>query len=280
MSEVEVEVEEQVRPKFILPEEPKKEAQEEEVQEEVVQEEEATGDVTVSLGEAETEEEQHAPSWVKDLRKQNREMARDLREARRKLNEAGAEKVAELKPKPTLEEYAYDAEKYETALTGWLEEKKRIDAVQEAKNAEAKAADQRWQGKLATYGTAKTMLGIKDFDEVEAVALDLLDTIQQGIIVSGAKDAALLMYALGKSEAKLKELATIKDPVEFAFAVARLEGQVKVTGKKPVTQPEGRVSGDSRPSGTVDSTLDRLRAEAARTGDYTKVTEYKRKKRA
>jgi len=33
-------------------------------------------------------------------------------------------------------------------------------------------------------------------------------------------------------------------------------------------------------SGAVDSTLERLRAEAERTGDMTKVIAYKRQKRA
>ena len=81
------------------------------------------------------------------------------------------------------------------------------------------------------------------------------------------------------TEAKAKEIAAIKDPVKFAFAIAKLEAQLKVSTKKPAVQPEGRIQGNARPSGTIDSTLERLREEANKTGDYSKVMEYKRKKR-
>jgi len=87
-----------------------------------------------------------------------------------------------------------------------------------------------------------------------------------------------LVYALGKNPTKAAALGAIKDPVEFAFAVARLEAQLKVSEKKPATPPETRVTGNGRVSGAVDATLERLRAEAERTGDYTKVSAYKRQK--
>jgi hypothetical protein len=65
--------------------------------------------------------------------------------------------------------------------------------------------------------------------------------------------------------------------VKFAFAVSKLESQLKVTNRKPATTPEKVLTGTGSTSGSVDSTLDKLRAEAEKTGDYTKVTAYKRK---
>ena len=98
-------------------------------------------------------------------------------------------------------------------------------------------------------------------------------------MVQGAKNPALVVYALGKNPAKAKELASISDPVKFAFAVANLEAQLKVTPRKPKPEPERVLSGSSRAiSGTVDSQLERLREEAARTGDMSKVMAYKRQK--
>ena len=97
-------------------------------------------------------------------------------------------------------------------------------------------------------------------------------------MVQGAKNPALVVYAIGKNPAKAKELAAITDPVKFAFAVANLEAQLKVTPRKSKPEPERVPGGASRPlSGTVDSHLERLYDEARRTGDYTKVTDYKRK---
>jgi hypothetical protein len=102
--------------------------------------------------------------------------------------------------------------------------------------------------------------------------------MQQGMIVQGADNAALVVYALGKNPKKAKELASITDPVKFAFAVAKLETQLKISNRKAQTSPERKISGTGRPSGAVDSTLDRLRADAEKTGDYSKVFQYKKQK--
>ena len=88
-----------------------------------------------------------------------------------------------------------------------------------------------------------------------------------------------MIYALGKNPTKAKELSAINDPVKFAFAVAKLETQLKVTNRKAAPPPESTVRGTGRVSGAVDSTLERLRADAEKTGDYSKVMQYKRQKR-
>lgn len=239
-------------------------------------------EVIVSIGdpkEDEGEENQQAPAWVKKVRQQNRELQRELREARQKLNQSEV-KEPELGEKPKLEGFDYDAGRYETALELWYDNKRKLDEKAAAAKAETEKAGKKWQSKLEAYAQAKAGLGVTDFEEAEAAVYDLLDTTQQGIIVHGAKDSALVIYAIGKNEAVAKRLAAIKDPVEFAFEVARLEGQLKVTTRKPSIQPEQRISGNGRPSGTTDSTLERLRAEAAKSGDYTKVHAYKRLKQA
>jgi hypothetical protein len=89
-----------------------------------------------------------------------------------------------------------------------------------------------------------------------------------------------VIYALGKNLKKAKELSEITDPVKFAFAVAKLEKDLKVTNRKAAPPPEKIVSGTGRSSGAVDSTLERLRAEAEKTGNMTKVIQYKAQKRA
>ena len=241
--------------------------------------------IVVSIGDEPAAEpaemEQPAPAWVKKVRHRNRELEKELRETRQKLQEVTKPKEPPaLGQKPTLQEYDYDTEKYEGALTTWFDRKRKADEQAAAARAEAEKADKDWQARLTAYNESKAAFKADDYDEAEATATELLDQTQQGIIVHGAVDPTLLIYALGKNEAKAKELAAIKDPVKFAFAIAKLEGQLKVTTRKPATQPEGRISGNSRPSGAIDHTLDRLRDEAAKTGDYTKVAAYKRSKRS
>ena len=53
--------------------------------------------------------------------------------------------------------------------------------------------------------------------------------------------------------------------------------------KKPTTQPEKKVTGATGSvsnSGGEDEQLDKLRAEAEKTGDLSKVVAYKRQKQA
>jgi hypothetical protein len=104
--------------------------------------------------------------------------------------------------------------------------------------------------------------------------LETLSVTQQGIILQGAQNPAVMVYALGKNPNKAKELAGITDPVQFAFAVAKLETQLSVQ-KKQAPPPEKRINGNGS-LGTSNAQLDRLREEAARSGDFTKVIAFKK----
>ena len=245
------------------------------------------GDVLVVIdGEApdpEDEEEARAPDWVRDLRKQYREEKKRAKELEQKLErmEQGQAPVRQpLGQKPTLESADYDTERYETELAAWYDKKRQHDEQQATVQAEQKAVQKDWESKLESYHSAKAGLKVRDYDFAEDVVQDTLSVMQQGMIVQGAENPALVVYALGKNPKKAKEIASITDPVKFAFAVAKLETNLKVTKRKAQAKPEKKISGTGRPSGSVDNTLERLRAEAERTGDYTKVFQYKKQKRS
>ena len=241
-------------------------------------------EVIVSIGEEAPppEEQTHAPEWVRELRKTNRELQRQNRELQGKLQSTAQTetKPVVLGKKPSLEEHDYDAEKFEAALADWFERKRQADEAQAKQEAEVMNQQKAWQAKLDSYGKAKAELRVKDFEDAEAVAQELFNITQQGVVLQGADNPALVIYALGKNPKKAKELSDIKDPVKFAFAVAKLEKELKVTNRKAAPPPERIVSGTGRVSGAVDSTLERLREEAARTGNMTKVIQYKAQKRA
>jgi hypothetical protein len=243
--------------------------------------EEDGNEVVVSIGEPDpqAEEERKAPQWVRDLRKADREKTRRIKELEAKLNTQPTEiKPVVVGKKPTIEDFDYDAEKFESALTDWFEKKRRADEEEQRRRDAAKAESEAWQGKLNNYQKLKADIKVKDFQEAELETQNTLSVVQQGIVVQGADNPALVVYAIGKNPAKAKELAAITDPVKFTFAVAKLEAQLKVTPKKSVPEPERAISGTGRTSGSVDSTLERLREEAARTGDSSKVVAYKRQK--
>jgi len=246
------------------------------------QDDEESDEVVVSIGEAPPPEEQtQAPEWVRELRKTNRELQRQNRELQGRLQTSAQ---TEIKPvvlgkKPSLEDHDYDAEKFEEALTHWFERKRQADEINAKQEAEVMTQQKAWQAKLEGYGKAKAELRVKDFDDAEAMAQELFNVTQQGVMLQGADNPALVVYALGKNPKKAQELAAIKDPVKFAFAVAKLEKDLKVTNRRAAPPPERIVSGTGRVSGAVDSTLERLREDAARTGNMTKVIAYKAQKR-
>ena len=244
---------------------------------------EGDDDVVVSIGEESPpqEEEVRAPEWVRELRKANREKERKIRELEAKLNSTATEtKPVALGPKPSLESCDYDSEEYEKKLADWYEQKRHADAAEAEAQAQRDAEAKAWQDKLDSYAKARASLKVRDYEDAEAVALETFNVTQQGIVLQGSDNPALIIYALGKNSTKAKELASITDPVKFAFAVAKLETQLKVTNRKAAAAPERTIStGGGRISGSVDSTLDRLREEALKTGDMSKVMAYKRSKK-
>jgi hypothetical protein len=241
-------------------------------------------EVVVSIGEEAppTEEDVRAPEWVRELRKTNREKERRIRELEAKLTAATTENkpVVTMGPKPKLEDHDYDADRYEQALDAWHERKRQHDLETETVNKSELQQHQAWQAKLDSYGKAKAELKVRDYEDAEETVQQLLNITQQGVVLQGADNPALVIYALGKNPKKAKEIAEITDPVKFAFAVAKLEKELKVTNRRAAPAPERIVSGTGRSSGAVDSTLDRLREEAARTGNMTKVIQYKAQKRS
>jgi hypothetical protein len=233
--------------------------------------------VSIDGEEPPPQEEQAAPEWVRELRREHRELKKRNRELESRVNQSTeTNPVVSLGPKPNLEALDYDTEKYEQSLADWYERKRLVDDQQgQARRAEEEQ-QQAWNAKLEGYVEAKTKLKVRDYDDAEEVAQQMFNVVQQGVVIQGAENPALVIYALGKNPKKAKELAAIDDPVKFAFAVAKLESNLKIGNRKAATQPERTVSATAPSSGAVDSTLERLREEAARTGNMDKVMAYKR----
>jgi hydroxylamine reductase (hybrid-cluster protein) len=237
--------------------------------------------ITVQIGddEPEDDEAEKAPPWVRDLRKSDREKARRIKELEAKLSEK--EKPADtLGPKPTLESCDFDGDKFEEALLKWKAQRDSQDEAEAAQRKQAEDAENRWQNKLERLNEQKRELKAPDYEEAEDYVKETFSVVQQGIVIQGAKNPALLCYALGKNPKKSAELAAITDPIEFAFAVANVEAQLKVGTKGNPPPPEREMRSGSGTNGSVDKTLDRLREKAMKTGDFTEVVAHKNKMKA
>jgi hypothetical protein len=240
-------------------------------------------EVSVTIGdEAEPEPEpERAPEWVRDLRKQHRELQRKVREyEEREKTQQVAPAAPVLGPKPKLEDHDYDTDRYETALESWYKQRDKVEAAKREQERQLTEQQKAWQAKLDNYAKAKTSLKVRDFDDAEMAIQDVFNVTQQGIVVQGADNPAMVVYALGKNPKRAKELAAISDPVQFAFAVAKLEQQLKVTPRAKPPAPEKSVPAGTAPMRSSDAQLERLREQAAKTGDLTPVIRYKQQLRA
>ncbi len=242
-----------------------------------------TGEVVISLGDepaAEEDEQARAPEWVRELRKSNREKDRRIRELEQRVQAAAPAPAAiVVGERPKLADFDFDEDAHAKALDAWIDRKAQADEQARKAREQQQAQVQAWQQRLQGYGQAKAALKVADFEEAEAVTESTLSVVQQGIILRAAKNSAALVYALGKNPKKAAELAAITDPVEFAYTIGQLEAQLKVTPRTAPPAPERRITGSAPVSGSVDSQLERLRAEAEKTGDYTKVHQYRKQLR-
>jgi hypothetical protein len=254
--------------------------------------EEEAEELIVTIGEEAPPQEDDddgkpAPPWVRDVRKrirekteQNREQARKIRELEQQLAQTKPreQQTPQLGPKPTLESVDYDTAAFEKALDDWKERKATHDRKQAEQQDAVRKEQARWEAEIGTFNEQKASLKVRDFEDAEGAVTEVLNQTQLGIIIDGAQNKALVMYALGKNEVALKDLASITNPVKFAFAIAKLETQLKTQSRKPASAPEKTLKGSAPVA--ANNTLDRLRADAEKSGDYTKVLAYKKQMKA
>lgn len=251
---------------------------------------EEDGEVVVTIGDeappAANDDEvdgKPAPAWLKDLRKSDREKSKRIRE----LEQAAAAREAAAAPaapavgeRPTLESCDFDGEAYADKLLAWTDAKRKADEAAASARTEQEAAQAAWQQRLTGYNAAKAALKVPDFDDAEHVVRETMSQTQIGVMLNGADKPELLVYALGRNPAKAKELAAIKDPVKFAFAVAKLETQLKVAPRNTPPAPERSVRGTAGGVTGIDNVEARLEAEADKTGDRSKLIAYRRDKKS
>lgn len=234
---------------------------------------------------AEEAEAAQAPAWVRDVRKTNKELVRKMREqeaeiARLKGSGTGtaAPQAIVVGEKPTFDSCEYDPEKFEAALTAWNTRKAEADAQQAAQTAARANEEKAWRTRVDAVEGAAAKLKVRDPEGALLAFEGTFSVLQRGIIMGAPDDAATsaaLRFALGTNPARAKALASITDPIKFAMKLADEIKDMKMTTRKPAPVPERRISGNVAGAAAVDNTLTKLREEAARTGNHSKVIAYK-----
>lgn len=242
--------------------EEKVQASAEEVETDGEQTEEQTDEYSLRVGDEEislTEEDddhvdgQPAPQWVKDLRKNNREKDKELRELRRQLEQVQSRPTEQqppqqadvIPPKPTLESCEYDEEAYEAALTDWHEKKGRAEQSKQQQQRQQQEYQQRFQQRVEAHKQRAAKLPVKDYQEMEEIVRAEVPDLHKEILIHCADEGSeLIAYGLGKSQQLRQRVAAETDPIRAAFLLGQISKQVSLAPKpKKAIKPEPEVRG-------------------------------------
>lgn len=234
----------------------------EEVETDGEQTEEQTDEYSLRVGDEEiplTEEDddhvdgQPAPQWVKDLRKNNREKDKELRELRRQLEQVQSRPTEQqpqqqtdvLPPKPTLESCDYDEAAFEQAMTDWHENKSRVEQDNQQKQRQQQELQERYNQRIAKHHERAAKLPVKDYAETEEIVRNELPSVHQSILIHAADEGSeLIAYALGKNPQLRQRVAAETDPIRAAFLLGQISKQVSLAPKpKKAIKPEPEVRG-------------------------------------
>lgn len=242
----------------------------------------AEDELIVTIGDASPaeDEEKSAPSWVKELRRKNREDQRKIRELEEQLNAVkGVTPTQDAPPKkPKLEDFDYDADEFERAMDAYYTQKAEHDKRLEAQKQAQAEQQKEWEQRQKSYIDGKGKYPAEKMQEAEEEVVNTLPAARQAMILDVADDPALIIYALGTNSDALKKLNAIKSDGRFIKELAKLEMNIKVQPKaKTPPPPERTISGSGRTPGAAAANLDALKTEAEKSGDYSKYFAEKRR---
>lgn len=213
---------------------------------------------------------QKAPQWIKDTRKENRELKRQLRQLQQRESQQFEQQV--LREKPTLDDHDYDSDAFEQDYAQWLTEKQQVDAQVHAERQKYQQYHERYKADVDAI-KAKA----PDYDEIELSVVDVLSEQKQGLLQMLVDNPAKVVYALGKnSPAQLERLSKLDD-IQFAKQIVLMEQQMSSkTKSRNQNKPKPKTHELEGAAGGADTRLAKLEAEADRTGDRSKVAAYKK----
>ncbi|MDE2441648.1 MAG: hypothetical protein KGP14_11540 [Betaproteobacteria bacterium] len=244
------------------------------------QAEEDDGEVVITFGDEDAEEEADATPLVKKLRDQVRTLQRQVRQ---KVPAAEANDPEPVIPaRPSLEAVDYDQDRFDRL---YEEREKAIveHAAWQRRNEEREAARKR-QAEEQTKQVEQQVraLGVTDYEDRASAVRDRLSDQQIAVLINATDNPAKLLYALGRSETKLEELASIDNLAKFAARVGILEREIKVSKKRPPA-PESKVRGATGTfaSSAVEAKIDKLERDfaAGKITDRTEIMNLKRQLR-
>jgi hypothetical protein len=211
---------------------------------------------------------QKAPAWITELRRQNRELKRQLQSVQAPAT------VPQLGEEPTLEGCDFDSEVFKKKFREYMEKSLAIESHRREQAQHEERLQQTWQQKVSGYEAKKSAFRAAepDFDDAEEVCKDVLSNVQQVIIVKNARDPVRLVREIGRNPELAAKLGGITDPVEFTYEIATMEA--KMATKSPAGKTAPAPDKALRSGGGVSNGLSgnakiaELKEKAHKTGDW------------
>lgn len=245
---------------------------------------ESGDDVIVTFGDNEDvdpKDPEEESQTFKNLRKINREKDKELKELRKLKKELEQLKQLkedkQLRNMPRLEDSGYDEDAYKADLEKWFKEKQTFDAKQQEKQIEKQRQIEQAEAVKKNYVQRRSEVKYTDFEDAESDVINALSQTQQDVILYSSDKPEMIVYALGKNPKILEDLSKETNPIKLASKIGKLEVQMKVKSRKPITKPDTKIKSSGGVNVSSDKYLEQLTQEARRTKNYTKVHAYKRK---
>lgn len=233
---------------------------------------------------SETDEGSAADSeLVKKLRQTIKDQRTELREA--KINtpaqQTAPPEQLTLPPKPKMEDEGidYDPEIYQQKLEEWYQTEARVKAQQQESTKAHEELLKTFNERKADYKSRVASLKIRGYEDAEALVAGEVSQGVQTALIMHAEKPELVVLALARNPELLKQAKEINDPVKLGVLIGTVQAKARAMpkGKKNVS------GAPAEPRGAGASTVRDLDAElekARSSGDYTRVVELKRKRKA
>lgn len=124
-------------------------------------------------------------------------------------------------------------------------------------------------------------IGAKDYEATEDKALEILGQDTANHVIDNFDDSHVILYFLGKNPDEANRIANLlkTHPIRGVAEVGRLSAQLQIKPKnKPIADPDEEIVSDGNTQdGVNERKLEKLRDQAATTGNMKPLMDFKRK---
>ncbi|MBQ5151524.1 scaffolding protein [Citrobacter freundii] len=218
-----------------------------------------------------TSEEAKDPALVKHLRSTIKEKDRELKELRRLSTQPAQQQpvIAQppVMPKLTDPGIDYDEDLLQEKLEQWAKDNDQYKEQQRVIKQQQEMLNEQLKAKVTNYQQRVKSLKVRGFADAEQIVREEIPVSIQGTILLEAEKPEMVVLTLGRNAELRKQMAETTNPVALGRLLERIESKAKTMPKaktNAATTPEVRGS-----NGAVINNLDKLKAKALETGDWT-----------